>query len=95
MLQRWNILTLFAKLIVQKKSLNFSNHGYSTVSTSNSVFIIGGNNLDSHIVEFTNNEVWKHAGNLRHGRYGHSSILFGSLIFVIGGRNDPYVPYLI
>ena len=65
----------------------FRINGYSTVSTLNSVFIIGGFHswFSSHIVKFTNDEVWENVGNLQQARRGHSSFLFGSFIFVIGG----------
>ena len=70
--------------------------GYSTVSTFDSVFIIGGFHwwASSSIVKFTEDEVWEHVGNLQYDRHGHNSVLFGSLIFVIGGKNPELMAYV-
>ena len=58
---------------------------YSTISTSESVYVIGGYGVYDNVAEFKNYQ-WRLAGNLKHGRFDHESILIGNQVFIIGTR---------
>ena len=58
--------------------------GYSTVSTSEAAYIIGGNYTREIIAEFKN-DAWSQFGTLAKGRWRHGSISMGNEFMVIGG----------
>ena len=62
-------------------------YGYSTISTDDAAFIIGGIGNENTIVEFRNNQ-WREHGSLQQGRYYHDSIIYGEQIVIIGGRKS-------
>ena len=71
---------------------------YSTFSTSNAVFIIGGQKaIDSDNTDFLQtsdtiyqfaDDVWSLARNLNNKRSWHGSIAVGDEVMIIGGRSD-------
>ena len=65
---------------------------YSTASTSEAAYIIGGWTTLSIIAELKN-DVWTQFGNLAKGRYSHGSISLGNEFMVIGGRSDGRLVY--
>merc|ERR1711893_139332 len=60
---------------------------YSTASTEDAVFIIGGNNNGKRIAEYKNGK-WTNVGELEKSRYDTRSITFGGQTMII----DPYDP---
>ena len=64
--------------------------GYSTASTSEAAYIIGGWHHRNIIAEFKHDS-WRQLGTLFQGRTWHGSIVFGNAIMVIGGgiHSDP------
>ena len=60
---------------------------YSTASTSNAAYFIGGSGTQDVIAEFKN-DAWRQLGTLTKGRYGHASISLGDEIMVIGGYSS-------
>ena len=58
--------------------------GYSTASTSDAAYIIGGMNTRFIIAEFKNDS-WRRVGTLAKGRRMHESIQLGDEVMVIGG----------
>ena len=60
---------------------------YSTISTSESAYIIGGSRTEDIIAQFTNFQ-WYLAGNLKQKRKGSGSILIGNWAVIIGGWRD-------
>ena len=71
---------------------------YTTVSTSNAVFIIGGQKaLDNQNTDFLQtsdtiyqfkDDVWSVARNLNKKRSWHGSIAVGDEVMILGGRSD-------
>ena len=59
-------------------------YAYSTASTSEAAYIIGGGYTGDIIAQFKN-DVWSQFGTLSKGRFGHGSISFGNEFMVIGG----------
>ena len=59
---------------------------YSTASTKEAAFVIGGRDLDV-IAQFQNNQ-WSRYGNLQKRRSLHGSITSGSLTMIIGGYTN-------
>ena len=57
---------------------------YSTASTLEAAYIIGGYDTQDLIAEFKN-DAWRQLGTLAKGRYGHGSITLGAETMVIGG----------
>ena len=57
---------------------------YSTVSTPEAAYFIGGTNTQEIIAEFKNDR-WRRYGTLTRGRNYHGSILLDSEFMVIGG----------
>ena len=57
---------------------------YSTASTSEAAYIIGGRYTPDIIAEFRNNS-WRQMGTLAKGRMGHGSITLNGETMVIGG----------
>ena len=57
---------------------------YSTTSTSEAAYIIGGSYTDDIIAEFRDYS-WRQMGTLAKGRYGHGSITLNGETMVIGG----------
>ena len=57
---------------------------YSSVSTSEAAYIIGGSNTREIIAEFKNDN-WSQFGTLSKGRWVHGSIGMGDEFMVIGG----------
>ena len=57
---------------------------YSTVSTSEAAYIIGGPFTMEIIAEFKNDN-WRQFGTLSNGRSKHGSIKMGDEFMVIGG----------
>ena len=62
-------------------------HGYSTASTDDAAFIIGGYDVYETIAEFRNNQ-WRNLGSLTKGRYYHGSITVGQETMIIGGNTS-------
>ena len=60
---------------------------YSTTSTSEAAYFIGGANTRNVIAEFKN-DAWRQLGTLTKGRYAHGSITLGAETMVIGGNSD-------
>ena len=60
---------------------------YSTVSTSDAVYVIGGKYTRSTIAQFQNGQ-WNELEDLATGRYRHGSILVDDKTIVIGGASD-------
>ena len=60
--------------------------GYSTASTEDAAFIIGGDDGSawSTVAEFRNNQ-WKKLNSLTRGRAYHGSITVGQETMIIGG----------
>ena len=58
--------------------------GYSTASTADAVYIIGGDHTEDVIAEFKNNN-WRKLGNLQRGRDTHSSLAINDQIIIVGG----------
>ena len=59
---------------------------YSTASTSNAAYFIGGSGTQDVIAEFKN-AAWRQLGTLTKGRQGHASISMGDETMVIGATN--------
>ena len=59
-------------------------YAYSTASTSNAAYFIGGQYTKEVIAEFKNDS-WRQLGTLTKGRSSHGSISFGTETMVIGG----------
>ena len=57
---------------------------YSTASTADAVYIIGGQHTEDIIAEFKDNN-WRQLGNLRRGRYNHNSLAIDNQIISVGG----------
>ena len=57
---------------------------YSTASTSEAAYIIGGQYTTEIIAEYKDN-AWRQLGTLTKGRYIHGSISFGDETMIIGG----------
>ena len=60
---------------------------YSTASTSEAAYIIGGWYTRSLIAQFKN-DAWSQFGTLAKGRAYHGSISLGNEFMVIGGYSD-------
>ena len=60
---------------------------YSSASTSDAVWIIGGLYAQSNVAIYENHQ-WRRLF-LRQNRRGHKSITIGNQIFVVGGREEP------
>ena len=85
----------YVQQLIQRNFSNFLNQihfriaYYSTASTDESAFIIGGYtsvspSIISIIAEYKNGS-WKNVGNLVQARYGHGAITSGSTTMVVGG----------
>ena len=59
-------------------------HAYSTASTDDAAFIIGGYDVIDTIAEFRNNQ-WRNLGSLTKGRNAHGSITIGQETMIVGG----------
>ena len=57
---------------------------YSTASTSEAAYVIGGANNYDIIAEYKDN-AWRQLGTLTKGRYYHGSISLGDETMIIGG----------
>ena len=62
-------------------------YGYSTTSTDDAAFIIGGIDVYNAVAEFRNNQ-WRKIGSLTKGRVYHGSIKVGQETMVIGGNSS-------
>ena len=70
---------------------------YSTVSTIDSAYLIGGctdfvsspgcSEYSTAIVRYIDNE-WARVGDLRTGRYKHRSLLVGNRAYIVGGHTQ-------
>ena len=60
---------------------------YSTTSTSNAAYFIGGYYTREVIAEFKNDS-WRQLGTLKKGRSYHGSISLGDETMVIGGYSS-------
>ena len=60
---------------------------YSTASTSNAAYFIGGAYTKEVIAEFKNDS-WRQLGTLTKGRERHASISLGTETMVIGGSSS-------
>ena len=67
--------------------LTFSIGNYAIVSTSQSVFILGGTVDWSQASKIScfQKKMWFSAGNLKFSRNSHKAIKYGDLIMVVGG----------
>ena len=63
--------------------------GYSTVSTSEVAYIIGGAHTGEIIAQFKN-DAWSQFGTLAMGRAWHGSIALGNEFMVIGGSVERF-----
>ena len=61
--------------------------GYSTASTVDAAYIIGGDFSQDVIAEFRN-DVWRQLGSLVQGRDSHTSISLNGETMIIGGWSD-------
>ena len=59
-------------------------YAYSTASTDDAAFIIGGGDVYDTIAEFRDNQ-WRNLGSLTKGRRYHGSITIGQETMIIGG----------
>ena len=59
-------------------------YGYSTASTDDAAYIIGGADIYNTIAEYRNNQ-WRNLGSLTKGRFYHGSITIGQETMIIGG----------
>ena len=71
---------------------------YTTVSTADSVLIVGGltmgvPNRSSTIAEYKDGN-WSNIGNMNQNRDSHKAITLGSVTMIIGG-NSPGGSYLV
>ena len=57
---------------------------YSTASTSDAAYIIGGYHTKSVVAEFKDNQ-WRQLDNLNKGRHYHGSLSVGDQTIIIGG----------
>ena len=57
---------------------------YSTASTSDAAYIIGGYDTQNVIAEFKDNQ-WRQLDNLNKGRDYHGSLSIGDQTIIIGG----------
>ena len=62
-------------------------YAYSTASTSEATYIIGGASTGDIIAQFKNG-AWSQFGTLAKGRSHHGSISFENEFMVIGGFSD-------
>ena len=60
---------------------------YSTTSTSDAAYFIGGQNTRRVIAEYKN-DVWRLQGTLTTGRERHGLITLGTETMIIGGFSD-------
>ena len=60
---------------------------YSTASTSEAAYFIGGAQTKEIIAEFKN-DTWRQLGNLTKGRYKQASITLGAETMIIGGDSS-------
>ena len=58
--------------------------GYSTASTDDAAYIIGGHDVYDTIAEFRNDQ-WRKLGSLSKGRFYHGSITVGQETMIVGG----------
>ena len=65
---------------------------YSTASTSDAAYIIGGINTGDIIAEFRKDS-WRQMGTLAKGRDSHGSITLNGETMVIGGFSSPGLVY--
>ena len=66
-------------------------YGYSTASTSEAAYIIGGvytNSATANIVAEFKNDSWRQMGTLAKGRGWHGSITLENAVMVIGGYSS-------
>ena len=57
---------------------------YSTASTSDAAYFIGGFHTNDDVAEFKN-DAWRQFGTFTRARYGHASIVLADETIVIGG----------
>ena len=60
---------------------------YSTASTSDAAYIIGGYYTKRVVAEFKDNR-WRQLGNLNKGRHRHGSLSVGDQTIIIGGNAE-------
>ena len=63
---------------------------YSTASTDDAAYIIGGHDVFDTVAEFRNNQ-WRNLGSLTRGRYAHGSITIGQETMIIGGYTSDFL----
>ena len=81
-------LTIYPERTFQRKKTLFSYiFAYSTASTDDAAYIIGGSDVYNTIAEFRNNQ-WRNLGSLTKGRYLHGSITIGQETMIIGGYSS-------
>ena len=59
---------------------------YSTTSTDDAVFIIGGHDTGNIVAEYKDDK-WRQVATLKQGRSRHSTIVLGSQTIIIGGTH--------
>ena len=65
-------------------------YGYSTTSTVDAAYIIGGQysrDVFSDVIAEFKNDAWRQVGNLVKGRESHASISLNGETMIIGGYN--------
>ena len=65
-------------------------YGYSTTSTVDAAYIIGGQysrDVFADVIAEFKNDVWRQLGNLVKGRESHASISLNGETMIIGGYN--------
>ena len=83
-------MSIFASNSCNVKYILSSIYLYSTASTSDAIYIIGGlrntetGNSNSLIAHYRNDK-WNQDGTLKKGRYGHKSITIGEKTMIFGG----------
>ena len=60
---------------------------YSTASTPDAAYIIGGLYQKSIVAEFKDNQ-WNQLASLNKGRHGHGSLSVGDQTIIIGGYTE-------
>ena len=60
--------------------------GYSTASTPDAAYILGGS-VRNMVAEFKDNQ-WRQIASLNKGRFIHGSLSVGDQTIIIGGRSE-------
>ena len=84
----WRWVSIESIVFLYSVNILFRIAKYATISTEESVYIIGGyiseSDYSSVVAEYKNDE-WFNIGNLQQARSSHGAITSGSWTMVIGG----------